>query len=389
MPILGGLQSRQVVLRQALGLVATAIVAITGSFAPNYERVSAEASSIRLANGGDVSWLPAIEREGSKFRSTTGRATEPLKLMKSAGLEVARIRLWVNPPSQDSSLEQVLKLAKRAKLSGLSIVLDLHYSDWWADPANQKIPSDWDGLSLAGLSERVGDYTTEVLQEFVAQGTPPTWVQVGNEIGNGLLWPTGSLANWSPERFSAMVSLLNAGSAAVRATSPKSRVMIHLETGGDATKTRNWLRGAFAAGLVSPDGIGLSYYSIWSGPLSNLEASLKVVAQEFKLTVAIAETAYPNSSATVPKPLLDPAKSRLAGYSLSASGQAAYATRVANVLRASAGTRAIGVWWWEVFSPNASKLQDAFGPSLLGYSSLVTGSGTPNRAMISLGKASR
>lgn len=374
-----------------VALAAALAVTLAGGCLPHKNATVSEASasSIRLLNGGDVSWLPAIERDGSRFRTASGKVSDPLKLMKTAGLSVARIRLWVDPPSADSSLEQVLRLAKRARAAGLSIVLDLHYSDWWADPANQKTPEAWAGLSPAGLTERVEEYTAQTLQEFVDQGTPPAWVQVGNEIANGLLWPTGSLGDWSPERFSAMVSLLNAGTAAVRATSPKSKVMIHLETGGDAAKTRNWLRGALAAGLYRPDAVGLSYYSQWSGPLSNLESSLKVVAQEFQLPVAIAETAYPNSTATAPKPLLDPAKSRLSGFALSASGQAAYATKLATVLRSAAGTRAVGIWWWEVFSPNGSKLQDAFGPSLLAHSSLVTVSGAPNRAMLALGAASR
>ena len=204
-----------------------------------------------------------------------------------------------------------------------------------------------------------------------------------------MLWPNGSLSEWKQERFAALSDLLNSGVRAVRETSPKSKIMFHLETGGDAAKTRGWFKNMFAAGLTRPDGIGLSYYSQWSGPISNLEDTLRVVSGEFGLPVAVAETAYPNSSATNPKPLLDPARSRLQGFAFSASGQAAYATKISNVLRTVAGSRAIGVWWWEVFSPNAKRATITLGPSALVYSSLVTGDGKANPAMVALGKASR
>lgn len=372
-----------------LGLLAALCSSLIVGSSLGAEPESHASSRVALANGGDVSWLPQIEREGSTFRTATGKRVDALTLMRSAGLKVARVRLWVDPPSQGSSLPEVLRLAKRIKAAKLDLVLDLHYSDWWADPANQKIPEAWSNLSQAGLVERVRDYTSEVLGEFVAQGTPPAWVQIGNEIGNGLLWPNGQLGDWSAERFAAMTKLLNAGASAVRSASPKSKIMIHLETGGDAVKTRNWLKAAFSAGLTRPDGVGLSYYSVWSGPVGNLEAALRVVAVEFGLPVAVAETAYPSSSRTEPKPLLDPTKSRLAGFSLSQSGQAAYATRISQVLRAAAGTKALGVWWWEVFAPNASRGSSGLGPSVVMYSSLVTGDGRANPAMAALGKASR
>ena len=280
-------------------------------------------------------------------------------------------------------------MAKRIKKAKLEFVLDLHYSDWWADPANQRKPAAWQGLSGEKLQERVRSYTHQTLQAFVSQGTAPAWVQVGNEIANGMLWPDGQLSSWTADRFAALAGLVNAGIDGVHSASPKSRVMIHLETGGDSEKTRGWLARAFAAGLDRPDAIGLSYYSLWAGSLTNLVASIEVVATEYQLRVAIAETAYPNSAATMPTPLLDPAKARLSGYSLSAAGQAAYVTNLAALLRRSAGSRAVGIWWWEVFSPNRANAATTSAPSAIMYSSLVTPTGAPNRAMLALGAASR
>jgi len=347
---------------------------------------AAPATAPVLQNGADVSWLPEVERGGSKFYDSKGRKIDPLLLMKQSGLKVARVRLWVQPTDQRSSINEVLALAKRLKKAGLGFVLDLHYSDWWADPGNQKTPWAWYGLSQSQLEKKIGEYTAETLAKFATQQTSPQWVQIGNEIGNGMLWPTGKLNTWSNEEFKILTSYLNSAANAVRASSGKPKVMIHLETGGDSAKTESWLRKALANGLTRPDAIGLSYYSQWGGPLSNLEKTIAIVANDFDFSVAIAETAYPNAMTAPTKQVLDASKAGLAGFAISTSGQAAYATKSCTVLRSSAGTKSLGVWWWEGFSPNKAKLQDELGASYISSSSLVTLAGRANAAMLALGK---
>ena len=339
-----------------------------------------------LQNGADVSWLPEIERAGSKFYDARGRKIDPLVLMKQAGLKTARVRLWVQPSDQRSSINEVLALAKRIKKAGLVFVLDFHYSDWWADPGSQTVPLAWQGLNHAQLETKIGEYTASTLERFALQKTSPQWVQVGNEIANGMLWPTGKLNTWSSEEFTRLTGLLNSASAAVRASAGKPKVMIHLETGGDSRKTASWLSNSLANNLTRPDAIGLSYYSQWGGPLSNLEKTISVVANDFNFAVAIAETAYPNTRTSPTKQVLDAAKAPLPGFAISPSGQAAYATKSCAVLRANAGAKSLGVWWWEGLSPNKSKLTDELGPSYVSSSSLVTLAGRANAAMLALGK---
>jgi arabinogalactan endo-1,4-beta-galactosidase len=339
-----------------------------------------------LQNGADVSWLPEIERAGSQLYDAKGRKIDPLLLMKQSGLKVARVRLWVQPSDQRSSINEVLALAKRIKKAGLVFVLDFHYSDWWADPSGQTVPLAWQGLNHAQLETKIGEYTASTLERFALQNTSPQWVQVGNEIANGMLWPTGKLNTWSSEEFKRLTGLLNSASAAVRASAGKPKVMIHLETGGDSRKTASWLSNALANNLTRPDAIGLSYYSQWSGPLSNLEKTINVVANDFNFAVAIAETAYPNTRTSPTKQVLDAAKAPLPGFAISPSGQAAYATKSCAVLRANAGAKSLGVWWWEGLSPNKSKLTDELGPSYVSSSSLVTLAGRANAAMLALGK---
>ena len=347
---------------------------------------AAPATTVALQNGADVSWLPEIERGGSKFYDAKGKAIDPLILMKQAGLKTARVRLWVQPSDQRSSINEVLALAKRIKKAGLVFVLDFHYSDWWADPSSQTVPLAWQGLNHAQLETKIGEYTASTLERFALQNTSPQWVQIGNEIANGMLWPTGKLNTWSSEEFKRLTGLLNSASAAVRASAGKPKVMIHLETGGDSRKTASWLSNALANNLTRPDAIGLSYYSQWSGPLSNLEKTINVVANDFNFAVAIAETAYPNTRTSPTKQVLDAAKAPLPGFAISPSGQAAYATKSCAVLRANAGAKSLGVWWWEGLSPNKSKLTDELGPSYVSSSSLVTLAGRANAAMLALGK---
>ena len=247
----------------------------------NFASPSLAASPSALQNGADVSWLPEVERAGSKFYDAKGRKIDPLLLMKQAGLKTARVRLWVQTADQRSSITEVLALAKRIKKAGLGFVLDFHYSDWWADPGSQTMPSSWYGMNQAQLEQKINEYTSSVLARFARQQTSPQWVQIGNEIGNGMLWPAGKLNSWSSEEFQRLTGLLNSAALAVRASSGKPKVMIQLETGGDASKTESWLRNALANGLTRPDAIGLSYYSQWGGALSNLEKSIAVVANDF------------------------------------------------------------------------------------------------------------
>jgi arabinogalactan endo-1,4-beta-galactosidase len=367
-----------------------ALLAITCSLQPaRLPSALAVPAPAPLLNGADVSWLPAIEQDGSKFFDAKSKQVDPLTLMKSAGLSVARVRLWVSPPDKHSSLTEVLALAKRIKAAKLQLVLDIHFSDWWADPANQKIPVTWSGLSQDKLVRQVSSYTSSVLARLNRQGTSPSWVQIGNEIANGLLWPNGKLNSWSNAEFTAMSNLLNAATSAVKNSSSHPKVMIHLETGGDASKTNNWLTNAFANGLTRPNAIGLSYYPQWSGSLDAVSANIKNIVDHFGLPVAIAETAYLNSEKSATHQLLDSAVNKLDGLAQTASGQAAYAAKICSVLRESAGNKALGVWWWEGFSPNASRLRDSLDASQISSSSLVTTSGKTNAAMISLGKGSK
>ncbi len=136
--------------------------------------------------GSDLSFTPQEVAAGAVF-TDHGVAANPAKITADNGANWARIRLWVNPPAGYSDLADDLAFAKTLQADGLKIYLDLHYSDFWADPGKQCIPAGWP-TDLAGLTAKVQSYTQQVISAFARQGTPVDMVSIGNEVTNGMLW---------------------------------------------------------------------------------------------------------------------------------------------------------------------------------------------------------
>ncbi|MFI5131187.1 MAG: glycosyl hydrolase 53 family protein, partial [Chitinophagales bacterium] len=152
--------------------------------------------------GADISFLPQLEDRGMKF-SDNGVEKDPILIMKDHGFNYVRLRIF-NDPARDSGyspkkgfcdLAHTKQMAKRVKDAGLKLLLDFHYSDYWADPGKQYKPAAWRGLSFEDLKKAVYDYTKNVMQELKNQGTTPDMVQVGNEINHGIVWPEGNVSN--------------------------------------------------------------------------------------------------------------------------------------------------------------------------------------------------
>jgi len=176
------------------------------------KNIYADENVTAFASGADVSWITQMESAGIKFYTTEGVQTEGMKLLKSLGMNSVRLRVWVNPPDGWCNATDLLVKAKRANDLGMRIMIDFHYSDWWADPSKQNKPAAWSTLNLADLKSAVGNHTREVLNLLKTNNITPEWVQVGNETGNGMLWETGkasvSMANYA--------ALNNAGYDAVK-----------------------------------------------------------------------------------------------------------------------------------------------------------------------------
>ena len=148
--------------------------------------------------GVDLSAVAEVEELGAKYYDD-GVQGDIFDILKNYGVNSVRLRLWNDPYTEDgvpygagtNDLEVYKKLAKRAMDHGMSILLDYHYSDFWADPGKQRVPKAWRGMDADQLEQAVYDYTRETLLEMKDAGVLPQLVQVGNELTNGLMWPLG------------------------------------------------------------------------------------------------------------------------------------------------------------------------------------------------------
>ena len=192
------------------------------------------AQSTSFARGADISWYSEMEADGRHFYNAAGEEKDIFVLMSELGMTAIRLRVWVNPtrfgygPWSDKA--DVLNKARRAHAQGLDVMIDFHYSDFFADPGTQNIPLDWQDYTMAQLQNAMAAHTKDILQTLKDEGIEPLWVQVGNETNSGMMHPMGAI-NWDLygiERFTNYVSLSNAGYDAVKQVLPNAKVIIQM-----------------------------------------------------------------------------------------------------------------------------------------------------------------
>ena len=297
----------------------------------------------RFLCGGDVSEIPQVEAAGGHF-SYQGQQQDPFAIMKKAGWNFVRFRLWNDPKGGLCDKDYTLKLAKRAHDQGLNVSLDFHYSDWWADPGKQYMPAAWKSLSFDDLVKATYDYTKDVVSAMSAQGTAPVMVQVGNEITSGMLWPAGQLHGEDEASWKKLAALIDAGIRAVH-DSPGGRhilTMIHLDRGGD-NKGARWWFDHLAKYHVNFDLIGLSYYPYWHGHIAGMEQNVDDLARRYHKDIYLVETAYPWTPERGPQS--DSAHLE-AGFPASPEGQAAFLKELKRIVRDMPDHRGKGLLYW-------------------------------------------
>jgi arabinogalactan endo-1,4-beta-galactosidase len=230
-------------------------------------------------NAVDISGYPEMEGAGVTFYDREGNTYTLLSILKKAGINTIRLRLWVNPEKPYSGFESVQKFSTQLKGMGFKIWITVHYSDTWADPGKQEVPQAWRYLTFEGLQNQVLDYTRQIAKEI-----KPDIIQIGNEINSGLLHPFGHITQ-NPEQFKR---LLNIAIGAVRSQSPESQIMLHYAGISGADRFYSQVQE------LDFDLIGLSYYPMWHGKsLSQVKNTLKTLSDTYEKSVLIAETAYP------------------------------------------------------------------------------------------------
>lgn len=300
--------------------------------------------------GGDISLLTKYEEHGAIYYNENGtRITNMLSYLKEQGLNAMRVRLFVDPSmagTEDQGegvcqdLPYVLALGQRIKAAGFNLLLDIHYSDTWTDPGQHSTPSSWTVTSALGDS--VYSYTKRVLNAMVNAGACPDFIQVGNEVTYGMLWPTGhcypSGANYGNGTFANFANYLKRGIQACREVCPTSKIVVHTEMGraSNVTAFYQTLQG------YAPDYdiIGLSYYPYWHGDLSVLDGLLTTLESSYPTKkIQIVETGYPHayypSGANYDLQSVWPATE---------AGQKAFANALVTTLNAHHNVN--GLYWW-------------------------------------------
>lgn len=272
--------------------------------------------------GADLGWITEYESSGHRFYDNQGREMECTALMKELGLNAVRHRVWVDPSKHGNwcSKEDLLEKCIRARDLGMEILLDFHYSDWWADPAKQNIPAAWSGHDYEQMKQDLWNHTVEVLNYLKDNNITPKWIQVGNETRNGFLWSVesnekgwpvldsngnttitesmGHVVN-NPEQYAGFFST---GYDACKSVFPESIVMVHLDNGFDKD-LYDFNLGVLKDNGAKWDMIGMSLYPYWAldggfrtdedQVITDCIENIKHVSEKFGCDVMIVETGYP------------------------------------------------------------------------------------------------
>lgn len=243
--------------------------------------------------GVDLSYVNEMEDCGAVYR-VDGEPRDPYEIFHDAGANLVRLRLWHTPDwTEYSTLDDVTRAIERAKALDMTVLLDFHYSDTWADPGKQIIPAAWEGLDDEALGDAVYEYTYESLMHLDGLGLMPDIVQVGNEINSEILRAEGT--SGTPINWERNAALINQGIRAVRdageAGASAPQVMLHI---AQPENVEGWLRSARRTGVTDFDIIGVSYYPGWSDhTIRTIDNVMRRLGDLFEKDVMIVETSYP------------------------------------------------------------------------------------------------
>ena len=210
--------------------------------------------------GADISGTTELEARGIQLYNTQGEPRENTALMRELGLNAVRLRVWVDPVEHGGfcNKEDVVRMARRAKDWGMALMIDFHYSDWWADPGQQNIPAAWKQMTYSELRQALADHTRQVLLAVRQAGVEVRWVQVGNETTHGFLWPIGR----AEENMRQYADLTDAGYQAVKQVYPQAAVIVHLDGACDPQRY-DFIFDGLRRYKARYDMIGLSVYPYW------------------------------------------------------------------------------------------------------------------------------
>ena len=295
--------------------------------------------------GADVSSLISLENSGVKFYNFQGQEQDLLKTLSDAGINCIRVRVWLNPYDTQGNgygggncdLEKAITLGLRAKEYGMNLFLNLHYSDFWADPGKQQVPKAWSNFTFSEKLDAIDTYTRQTLQSLSDAGVEVSMIQIGNETTGGFC------GEWTAQ---GQYSLMARAARVVRESNPNIKIVIHYT---------NPEKGAFPYFAECLDSYGVdydifatSYYPYWHGTIENLTSQLNSVVQRYGKKVMVAETswAYTPDNTDYHHNSVGTSEADKGPYPFSVQGQATELYTVMNAI-ASFGEYGVGVCYWE------------------------------------------
>lgn len=300
--------------------------------------------------GADVSTILSLEASGVKFYNETGEEQDIFKTLKDAGVNYIRVRVWNNPYNAagngygagNCDIAKAIEIGKRATANGMKLLVDFHYSDFWADPGRQLVPKAWASMGMEEKKTALYNYTKQSIQALLDANVAVGMVQIGNETNNGICGESG---------WDNMCALFSQGSKAVRDICVQNAgvnilVALHFTNPETSGRYLSYAKTLSDKG-VDYDVFASSYYPFWHGTLSNLTNVLRSVAVTYNKKVMVAETSYAytledgDGQSNVIK-----SGSILGDYPVTVQGQANALRDVIQAV-ASVGDAGIGVFYWE------------------------------------------
>jgi arabinogalactan endo-1,4-beta-galactosidase len=300
--------------------------------------------------GMDISSVISLENSGVSFKNFNNEKEDLLKILSDNGVNCIRIRVWNNPFDKDGNgygggnndIDTAVKIAERAAKYKLKLLIDFHYSDFWADPAKQKAPKEWENLTLAQKTEKVKEFTKSSLKKIEIAGGEVAMVQIGNETTNGIA------GEYSKDN---MAEIYKAGSSAVREFNKDIKIAVHF-TNPENTEYIKSLADYLNEYKIDYDVFSTSYYPYWHGSLRNLTEVLNYAAEKYGKYVMVAETSYANTlddtdghANTVSRWSNCTGENLL--WDFSYQGQAEELRAVMNAVNNVDNGKGLGVFYWE------------------------------------------
>ena len=295
--------------------------------------------------GMDVSSVLSEEASGVKYYGYDGGEQDIFLTLAQSGINYIRVRVWNDPFDKDGNgfgggncnIDTAVELGKRAVKYGQKLLVDFHYSDFWADPGKQMAPRAWAGMAIEAKTDALYKYTKESLEKLKNAKVDVGMVQIGNETTGGLAGET----DWKN-----ICALMNAGSKAVREVFPSALVALHFAN-PEKEGSYYTIGRRLDYYMVDYDVFASSYYPFWHGTLENLSKVLTQVAEEYGKKVLIAETsyAYTPEDTDFNGNTIGEGSNVTKNYPYTVQGQA---NCIADVIKTASSTKdCLGVFYWE------------------------------------------